>query len=85
MSLGTGKEYDYYCTEAGIIGNKRKTNQDYPILKFDLPHNVNIIGVCDGHGINGHFISTFINQKLISNLTNALSNTKESINIKEIG
>ena len=37
------------------------------MFRFNLPHNVNIIGVCDGHGLNGHYVSSFISDKLMSN------------------
>lgn len=49
------------------MGNKRKINQDHQVIRFGFPYKINIIGVCDGHGVNGHLVSSFISERLMSN------------------
>ncbi|CAK82162.1 unnamed protein product (macronuclear) [Paramecium tetraurelia] len=54
-------------TKAGCQVNKQtKTNQDAAIV---FPSNIEsqncgLIGICDGHGVNGHFVSDIIKQRL---------------------
>ncbi|CAD8143725.1 unnamed protein product [Paramecium octaurelia] len=54
-------------TKAGCQVNKQtKTNQDAAIV---FPSNIEsqnygLVGICDGHGVNGHFVSDLIKQRL---------------------
>lgn len=54
-------------TKAGTNGKQTKINQDIAIME-NLPQGVKLYCVCDGHGLNGHTVSAFIKQHLISNL-----------------
>ena len=48
-------------TKAGICDDKEKINQDsYLIIENLFFQNINIYGIYDGHGDNGHLISKFI-------------------------
>lgn len=53
-------------------GNITKTNQDVYIAipSFANSKEKSYFAVCDGHGVNGHFVSGYIKQHLPSNLTN---------------
>ena len=53
-------------TRAGTNGKQNKINQDIAIVENTLPHGVKLYCVCDGHGLNGHLVSAFIKQFLIS-------------------
>lgn len=55
-----------YKTKAGTNGNQVKINQDAVIIDTKLPHDLKIYCVCDGHGLNGHLVSSFIRVQLIS-------------------
>jgi serine/threonine protein phosphatase PrpC len=55
-----------FKTKAGTNGNQTKINQDIAIIETGLPHGVKLYCVCDGHGLNGHVVSAFIKQNLIS-------------------
>jgi serine/threonine protein phosphatase PrpC len=61
-------------TKAGTNGKQPKINQDMAILESKLPFGVRLFAVCDGHGVNGHIVSSYIKVHLISNL--ALSEEK---------
>lgn len=48
-----------------------KTNQDsYLILRNIFNLNYNILGILDGHGIDGHFVSQFIKDEIIKTFSN---------------
>lgn len=53
-------------TKPGTNGTQTKINQDIAIIETNLPHSVKLYCVCDGHGLNGHLVSAFIKQNLIS-------------------
>ena len=53
-------------TKAGTNGKQTKINQDIAIIETALPHGVKLFCVCDGHGLNGHLVSAFIKNHLIS-------------------
>lgn len=53
-------------TKAGTNGNQTKINQDIAIVDTNLPYGVKLYCVCDGHGLNGHLVSAFIKQCLLS-------------------
>ena len=53
-------------TKAGTNGKQTKINQDIAIVENTLPHGVKLFCVCDGHGLNGHLVSAFIKQHLVS-------------------
>ncbi|CAK67434.1 unnamed protein product (macronuclear) [Paramecium tetraurelia] len=61
-------------TKAGCQVNKQtKTNQDAAIV---FPSNIEsqnygLVGICDGHGVNGHFVSDLIKQRLPSKILNS--------------
>ena len=61
-----------FCvTKAGIDDKKEKINQDsYLILEKLFENNLNIFGIFDGHGKNGHLLSSLVSKFLSSYLTN---------------
>ena len=76
------KEMDYICKKGFAGPGIKKTNQDnYFIFKYFLNNNnYSYIGVCDGHGILGQDISSYLVNNLPQNLNNDLLNQ----NIKNI-
>ena len=64
------------CHAGEATFGKPKTNQDnyfnYNIIYDDLI----FIGVCDGHGENGHYVSEFLINRLPSNLYDMYANLK---------
>lgn len=47
------------------IDKKNKPNQDsYILIEHFLTKNRYLFGVCDGHGVNGHYVSEFIKEIL---------------------
>ena len=64
-------------TQAGLNDNKKKTNQDsYLILENMFDQKLNIYGIFDGHGENGHLISN-----LVSNYLSYFFSHKKNYNI----
>ena len=56
-----------FATKAGkSLRNPRKKNQDQYIVEpmFLGMKDVHFFGICDGHGINGKFVSTFIKTEM---------------------
>jgi serine/threonine protein phosphatase PrpC len=53
-------------TKAGTTGKQTKINQDIAIVDLKLLFGLKLFSVCDGHGINGHLVSSFIKTNLIS-------------------
>ena len=71
-------------TQPGLNYNKPKTNQDsYLILENIFEQKLNIYGIFDGHGENGHLISNLISKFFAQYFTNKknylISNKKNSI------
>ena len=59
-----------YITKAGLDEKKEKTNQDSFLILENLFENIlNIFGVFDGHGKNGHLISSLVSNFLSQYLT----------------
>jgi len=51
----------YVCSRAGMLEDKPKINQDsFICMPRFVMNNISLFGVCVGHGINGHFVSEFI-------------------------
>jgi serine/threonine protein phosphatase PrpC len=71
IGLENSVEVFQFKTKKGMIPNKPdKENQD---TYFHIKHFGNIknnwyFGVCDGHGINGHFASDHVKKNLPSNI-----------------
>ena len=68
------------CTLAGYKSNgMQKINQDKFFIKKDFLNEAEqfFIGVCDGHGMHGHFISEYISKFLPKNIISI--NNDESI------
>ena len=60
-----------FITKAGIDDKKEKTNQDsYLLLEKLFENKLTIFGVFDGHGVNGHLISSLVSQFLSKYLNN---------------
>ena len=76
------KDIDYICKKGFSGPGIKKTNQDnYFIYKNFLNNNNYLyIGVCDGHGIFGQDISSYLVYNIPQNLSNDLLNN----NIKKI-
>lgn len=49
-------------TRQGFIPGQQKTNQDSFIIHKDFSgiKNLWMMGVCDGHGLQGHLVSNFV-------------------------
>ena len=49
-------------TRQGFIPGQKKTNQDSYIIHKDFSgiNNLWMLGVCDGHGLQGHLVSNFV-------------------------
>ena len=61
----------YFITKAGTDDKKEKINQDsYLIFPNTFDNLLNIFGIFDGHGKNGHLISSFVSKYLSQYLTN---------------
>ena len=59
-----------HITKAGLDEKKEKTNQDSFLILENLFENIlNIFGVFDGHGKNGHLISSLVSNFLSQYLT----------------
>lgn len=51
------------------MDKKDKVNQDsYIIIENFMMKDRYLFGVCDGHGVNGHFVSDFIKEILPENI-----------------
>ena len=58
-------------TKAGICDEEEKTNQDSYLIKENIfGEDLNLYGVFDGHGDNGHLISNYISEFLNNYYTN---------------
>ena len=68
----------YTRSKPGSSGKQPKTNQDTIIVNQDLPTGIKLFGVCDGHGLNGHLVSAYIQCHLVSIL--GLSQQSENLN-----
>ena len=67
------------ATKPGILDNLEKTNQDsHLILENLFSQNLNIYGIFDGHGDNGHLISSYI-----SKFMNTFYNNKNNYYVKQ--
>jgi serine/threonine protein phosphatase PrpC len=61
----------HFITKAGTDDKKEKINQDSYLLFPNIFDNLlNIFGIFDGHGKNGHLISSFVSKFLSQYLTN---------------
>ena len=77
-------------TKAGISDEQEKINQDSHLIIENLFfQNFNIYGIFDGHGDNGHLISKYISDFMISFYNNKLNyflneNDKNNVSTEEI-
>lgn len=58
----------YCCSRAGEMNFKTKTNQDryyYDLAMFGIS-DFNMLAVFDGHGKEGHFVSSYLKKNLKS-------------------
>ena len=55
-----------FCNRKGLaVDKKDKINQDtYIIIENFMMNDRYLFGVCDGHGVNGHFVSEFVKEIL---------------------
>lgn len=59
----------FVCSRAGMLEDKPKVNQDaFICIPQFVMNNISLYGVCDGHGINGHFVSEFVREILPENI-----------------
>ncbi len=51
-----------HCNRCGYCPEKKnKVNQDsYIVIENFMKNGRYLFGVCDGHGVNGHFVSEFV-------------------------
>ena len=69
----------HHFSHVGFNGEKDKeNNQDIAFIEKNFANNKTFLymAVCDGHGIEGHSVSSFIKQTLPKDLSNALINTE---------
>ena len=60
-----------FITKAGLDEQKEKTNQDSYLILQNLFENIlNFFGIFDGHGKNGHLISSLVSKFLSNYLSN---------------
>jgi len=66
----------------GYIPNMKKPNQDSSLIDKDLGgiKGLWMLGVFDGHGINGHMVSDFAKKHIPYFLGNILNNDHELAN-----
>ena len=77
MSAGQGPVLSYAVkTKQGYIPGQKKTNQDaYIVLNnFANIRDHWMMGVCDGHGLQGHLVSNFVKVNLPKILQNLIWN-----------
>lgn len=57
--------------------NPNKVNQDsyFTLARFNAFKYIHYFGVCDGHGVNGRDVSSFIKQELGKLLRNEVGNS----------
>lgn len=55
-------------TKAGTNGKQVKINQDCAFVDQKLPFGLKCYCVCDGHGLNGHIVSSFIKTHMMSTI-----------------
>lgn len=53
-------------TKAGTNGKQTKINQDTAFIEQKFAFGLKCFCVCDGHGLNGHTVSAYIKNFLIS-------------------
>jgi serine/threonine protein phosphatase PrpC len=58
------------CNRRGVAAEKKdKVNQDaYILIEHFMMRDRYLFGVCDGHGVNGHFVSDFVKEILPENI-----------------
>ena len=66
------------CNRKGFaIDKKDKTNQDtFVSIENFMMKDRYLFGVCDGHGVNGHFVSEFVKEILPENIEYCLIKNK---------
>eukprot|EP00357_Protocruzia_adherens_P032191 CAMPEP_0115046528 /NCGR_PEP_ID=MMETSP0216-20121206/48797_1 /TAXON_ID=223996 /ORGANISM="Protocruzia adherens, Strain Boccale" /LENGTH=581 /DNA_ID=CAMNT_0002429615 /DNA_START=83 /DNA_END=1828 /DNA_ORIENTATION=+ len=59
-----------YSSQTGFIPLKAKVNQDVYVIVPNFNNIINqwFFACCDGHGVNGHFVSDFVKQRLPVNI-----------------
>ena len=67
-----------YCNRRGsAVDKKDKINQDaYIIIENFMMKDRFLFGVCDGHGVHGHFVSEFVKEILPENIEYCLIKNK---------
>jgi serine/threonine protein phosphatase PrpC len=67
-----------YCNRKGHAADKKdKINQDaFIIIENFMMKDRYLFGVCDGHGVNGHFVSEFVKEILPENIEYCLIKNK---------
>lgn len=71
-----------FSTKAGTtFDRQKKDNQDAFIIAPKLLgyRYMHYFGVCDGHGPNGHFVSKFVKQKLLSSFSQEIKEMRGSL------
>lgn len=64
-SLNLIAKYAFCNRKGSAVDKKDKINQDsYIIIENFMMKDRYLFGVCDGHGVNGHFVSDFIKEIL---------------------
>lgn len=81
--INSGIVERYSCkTRQGYIPNTKKTNQDAYILQRDFAgiKGCWLMGVFDGHGVNGHLVSDFCKRNIPICLSSLINEGQENDN-----
>ena len=75
-------------TKPGICDEEEKVNQDSYLIKENIfNEDLNLYGIFDGHGNNGHFVSQYVSKYIndfFSNKSNYMENNKDNENYSKL-
>ena len=71
-----------HLSKAGFSNGVLKTNQDNYIVKLNLNNKKDrsLFAICDGHGVQGHLVSTFVKNTIIKKMESTLEKDFEADN-----
>ena len=76
----TLKRYCHSSQIGSVLGRSKDHNQDayFTVTNFTPGAKMTILGVCDGHGVNGHYVSSFLARHLPNEIQSCIGRTAES-------
>ena len=56
------KKFSHFSKVGSVMGRSKANNQDafFTVSNISPGAEMTVLGVCDGHGVNGHFVSSFL-------------------------